>query len=229
VKSERKSSVQEGTKRKTDENPSEIKTEIDDIISHRLDFDMTESDSVNVGVEFVPVDILGQHSTGINKTNKLSNILSKEIPVHDLIPGNNTNMLSNFTDSYFTFIPVTVTTKKRVRNNPRNSGKTTKKIASKENELMKLLVAVKNMTGAEIRKTIIKENQEKRRRRMKMEQRRRNQKRRKLERRLTKENSVLPKDGFHISNSKQNFLKKKYYSRCCVITHPLICNHISFL
>merc|ERR1712192_325715 len=29
---------------------------------------------------------------------------------------------------------------------------------------------------------------------------------------MKKENSVLPPDGFHASNSQKNFMKKKYYS-----------------
>lgn len=214
VKGRRKQSVQKVTERKTGGNHAaevaEIETEINDVISARLDFDVAGSDSANVGVDFIPVDLVRALSTDPNNTNKLSDILSNEIPGHDLIPRN--NMLSNSTSRSLTFLPVTVTTKTRIRNNLRNKSKKTPEIISKENELMRLLIAVENMTVAETRKTIIKKNQEKRRNRKKMEHRRREEKRRREGRRLEKENSPLPPDGFHASNSKHNFLKKKYYS-----------------
>ena len=77
---------------------------------------------------------------------------------------------------------------------------------------MKLLIAVEKMNAAETRATIIARNREKRRRR---KERREKLKLERLKRqwRRKKENSVLPPDGFHASNSQKNFMKKKYYSR----------------
>ena len=90
-----------------------------------------------------------------------------------------------------------------------------KKMSGKEKELMKLLMAVENMNAAETRATIIARNREKRRRKKE----RREREKLKVERlkrqkkKMKKENSVLPPDGFHASNSQKNFMKKKYYSR----------------
>jgi len=134
---------------------------------------------------------------------------------------------------------------------PKQKLKSKKTASGKEEELMKLLMAVENMNAAETRATIIAKNREKRRRRkerrereklkmekmrrekMKMEKMRREKMRMEKMRRekmkmekmmmekKMKENSVLPPDGYHASNSEKNFLKKKYYSREAQKLNPL--------
>ena len=88
-----------------------------------------------------------------------------------------------------------------------------KKMSGKEEELMKLLMAVENMNAAETRATIIARNREKRRRRKEMREREKLKVERLKRQKKKKENSMLPPDGFHASNSQKNFMKKKYYSR----------------
>ena len=177
--------------------------------------------AVNVGksrrinkLNFTPVDL----STGwANKTGLVQQILSNDIPALDLVPG--ADMFFNSTsDEFISFLPVEVTRRKEkgkggIRRQRLKSDK--KKMSGKEKELMKLLMAVENMNAAETRATIIARNREKRRRRKE----RREREKLKVERlkrqkkKMKKENSVLPPDGFHASNSQKNFMKKKYYSR----------------
>ena len=185
-------------------NDSETEPEL----SSRLNIGVPEYKAVNKGKNFIPVDLSPRLSAGPNNTNTVRQILSNTIPRHNLMPGHNNNMLSNSTGKFLTFVPVSVTTKKRVGGRRKNNLKNTKDVSLKEKELMKLLIAVENMTHAETRKTIRKRNREKRRR---QKQRREMEKRRRLKEKL--KNSVLPSDGFHASTSKNNFIKKKYYSK----------------
>ena len=177
--------------------------------------------AVNVGksgrinkLNFTPVDL----STGwANKTGLVQQILSNDIPALDLVPG--ADMFFNSTsDEFISFLPVEVTRRKEkgkggIRRQRLKSDK--KMMSGKEKELMQLLMAVENMNAAETRATIIARNREKRRRRKE----RREREKLKVERlkrqkkKMKKENSVLPPDGFHASNSQKNFMKKKYYSR----------------
>ena len=179
----------------------------------QLAFDGGESGRINK-LNFTPVDL----STGwANKTGLVQQILSNDIPALDLVPG--ADMFFNSTsDEFISFLPVEVTRRKEkgkggIRRQRLKSDK--KKMSGKEKELMKLLMAVENMNAAETRATIIARNREKRRRRKE----RREREKLKVERlkrqkkKMKKENSVLPPDGFHASNSQKNFMKKKYYSR----------------
>jgi len=187
------------------------RTKNSDVISTYLKFNFEGSKSGKEEVDFIPVDLTRKLSNKMQNTNKLTEILSNEIPRFDLMHENDT--FSNSTDKSLTFLPVTVTTKKRLRKNKEDKSRKLQE-SSTENELTKLLIAVENMSELETRKAIIKKNQEKRRKRKKMQKRRREEKRRRAEkkRRGAKEiNSSLPPDGYFASNSAKNFLKKKYY------------------
>merc|ERR1719500_525691 len=175
--------------------------------------------AVNVGksgrinkLNFTPVDL----STGwANKTGLVQQILSNDIPALDLLPG--ADMFFNSTsDEFISFLPVEVTRRKEkgkrgIRRQRLKSDK--KKMSGKEKELMKLLMAVENMNAAETRATIIARNREKRRRRKERREREKLKAERLKRQKMKKENSVLPPNGFHASNSQNNFMKKKYYSR----------------
>ena len=166
-------------------------------------------------LNFSPIDLLDR-AGGENKPGVVQQILSNAIPALDLLPAG--DVFSNSTDKFISFVPVEVTRRKVKGGAPRQNLKSKKK--GKEEELMKLLMAVENMNAAETRATIIAKNREKRRRRkerrerekLKMEKMRREKLRMEREKKM-KENSVLPPDGYHASNSQKNFLKKKYYSR----------------
>ena len=166
-------------------------------------------------LNFSPIDLLGR-AGGENKPGVVQQILSNAIPALDLLPAG--DVFSNSTDKFISFVPVEVTRRKVKGGAPRQKLKSKKK--GKEEELMKLLMTVENMNAAETRATIIAKNREKRRRRkerrerekLKMEKMRREKLRMEREKKM-KENSVLPPDGYHASNSQKNFLKKKYYSR----------------
>jgi len=122
-------------------------------------------------------------------------------------------MFFNSTDEFISFVPVEVTRRKeKGKGGIRRQRLKSEKMSGREEELMKLLIAVEKMNAAETRATIIARNREKRRRR---KERREKLKLERLKRqwRRKKENSVLPPDGFHASNSQKNFMKKKYYSR----------------
>ena len=163
-------------------------------------------------LNFSPVDL----STGwANKTGLVQQILSNDIPALDLMP--EADMFFNSTDEFISFVPVEVTRRKEkgkggIRRQRLKSDK--KKMSGKEKELMKLLMAVENMNAAETRATIIARNREKRRRRKERREREKLKAERLKRQKMKKENSVLPPDGFHASNSQKNFMKKKYYSRC---------------
>ena len=162
-------------------------------------------------LNFSPIDLLGRGAGGENKPGVVQQILSNAIPALDLLPAG--DVFSNSTDKFISFVPVEVTRRKVKGGASRQKLKSENTTNRKEKELMKLLMAVENMNAAETRATIIAKNREKRRRRkerrerekLKMEKMRREKK--------MKENSVLPPDGYHASNSQKNFLKKKYYSR----------------
>jgi len=162
-------------------------------------------------LNFSPVDL----STGwANKTGLVQQILSNDIPALDLMP--EADMFFNSTDEFISFVPVEVTRRKEkgkggIRRQRLKSDK--KKMSGKEKELMKLLMAVENMNAAETRATIIARNREKRRRRKERREREKLKAERLKRQKMKKENSVLPPDGFHASNSQKNFMKKKYYSR----------------
>ena len=163
-------------------------------------------------LNFSPVDL----STGwANKTGLVQQILSNDIPALDLMP--EADMFFNSTDEFISFVPVEVTRRKEkgkggIRRQRLKSDKK-KKMSGKEKELMKLLMAVEKMNAAETRATIIASNREKRRRRKERREREKLKVERMKRQKMKKENSVLPPDGFHASNSQKNFMKKKYYSR----------------
>ena len=99
--------------------------------------------------------------------------------------------------------------------------------SGKEEELLKLLMAVENMNAADTRATIIAKNREKRRRRKERREREKlKMEKLKLEKlrreKMRKENSVLPPDGYHASSSQKNFLKKKYYSRWVAMASRIV-------
>ena len=171
----------------------------------QLAFDGGESGRINK-LNFSPVDLRGG---GENKTGLVQQILSNAIPALELMPEG--GMFFNSTDEFISFVPVEVTRRKEKGGIRRQRLKSEKK-SGREEELMKLLIAVEKMNAAETRATIIARNREKRRRR---KERREKLKLERLKRqwRRKKENSVLPPDGFHASNSQKNFMKKKYYSR----------------
>merc|ERR1712108_89032 len=161
-------------------------------------------------LNFTPVDL--SRTGGTNKTRLVQQILSNDIPALDLMPG--ADMFFNSTDKFISFLPVEVTRRKKkggIRRQRLKSDK--KKMSGKEKELMKLLMAVENMNAAETRATIIAKNREKRRRRKEMREREKLKVERLKRQKKKEENSVLPLDGFHASNSQKNFMKKKYYSR----------------
>jgi len=162
-------------------------------------------------LNFTPVGLVGTNKTGL-----VQQILSNDIPALDLMPG--ADMFFNSTsDKFISFLPIEVTRRKVKGGIRRQRLKSDKKMKEKEEELMKLLMAVENMNAAETRATIIARNREKRRRRKEMREREKLKmerlKRQKKKKMMKKENSVLPPDGFHASNSQKNFMKKKYYSR----------------
>ena len=160
-------------------------------------------------LNFTPVGL------GTNKTGLVQQILSNDIPALDLMPG--ADMFFNSTsDKFISFLPVEVTRRKAKGGIRRQRLKSYKKMKEKEEELMKLLMAVENMNAADTRATIIARNREKRRRRKERREREKlkvERLKRQKKKMLKKENSVLPPDGFHASNSQKNFMKKKYYSR----------------
>ena len=164
-------------------------------------------------LNFSPVDL----STGwANKTGLVQQILSNDIPALDLMP--EADMFFNSTDEFISFVPVEVTRRKEkgkggIRRQRLKSDKKKKMVSGKEKELMKLLMAVEKMNAAETRATIIASNREKRRRRKERREREKLKVERLKRQKMKKENSVLPPDGFHASNSQKNFMKKKYYSR----------------
>ena len=161
-------------------------------------------------LNFTPVDL-----SRANKTGLVQQILSNDIPALDLMPG--ADMFFNSTsDKFISFLPVEVTRRKAKGGIRRQRLKSYKKMKEKEEELMKLLMAVENMNAADTRATIIARNREKRRRRKERREREKlkvERLKRQKKKMLKKENSVLPPDGFHASNSQKNFMKKKYYSR----------------
>ena len=176
-------------------------------------------------LNFSPIDLLGRGAGGENKPGVVQQILSNAIPALDLLPAG--DVFSNSTDKFISFVPVEVTRRKVKGGAPRQKLKSKKTTKRKEEELMKLLMAVENMNAAETRATIIAKNREKRRRRkerrerekLKMEKMRREKMRREKK---MKENSVLPPDGYHASNSQKNFLKKKYYSRWVTMASKIV-------
>ena len=176
-------------------------------------------------LNFSPIDLLGRGAGGENKPGVVQQILSNAIPALDLLPAG--DVFSNSTDKFISFVPVEVTRRKVKGGAPRQKLKSKKTTKRKEEELMKLLMAVENMNAAETRATIIAKNREKRRRRkerrerekLKMEKMRREKMRREKK---MKENSVLPPDGYHASNSQKNFLKKKYYSRWVTMASRIV-------
>ena len=176
-------------------------------------------------LNFSPIDLLGRGAGGENKPGVVQQILSNAIPALDLLPAG--DVFSNSTDKFISFVPVEVTRRKVKGGAPRQKLKSKKTTKRKEEELMKLLMAVENMNAAETRATIIAKNREKRRRRkerrerekLKMEKMRREKMRREKK---MKENSVLPPDGYHASNSQKNFLKKKYYSRWVTLASRIV-------
>ena len=176
----------------------------------QLAFDGGESGRINK-LNFSPVDL---SAGGENKTGLVQQILSNGIPALELMPEG--GMFFNSTDEFISFVPVEVTRRKGKGGIRRQRLKSEKK-SGREEELMKLLIAVEKMNAAETRATIIARNREKRRRR---KERREKLKLERLKRqwRRKKENSVLPPDGFHASNSQKNFMKKKYYSRWVRVT-----------
>ena len=176
-------------------------------------------------LNFSPIDLgVGRGAGGENKPGVVQQILSNAIPALDLLPAG--DVFSNSTDKFISFVPVEVTRRKVKGGAPRQKLKSKKTTKRKEEELMKLLMAVENMNAAETRATIIAKNREKRRRRkerrerekLKMEKMRRE----KMRREKMKENSVLPPDGYHASNSQKNFLKKKYYSRWVTLASRIV-------
>ena len=171
----------------------------------QLAFDGGESGRINK-LNFSPVDL---SAGGENKTGLVQQILSNAIPALELMPEG--GMFFNSTDEFISFVPVEVTRRKE-KGGIRRQRLKSEKMSGREEELMKLLIAVEKMNAAETRATIIARNREKRRRR---KERREKLKLERLKRqwRRKKENSVLPPDGFHASNSQKNFMKKKYYSR----------------
>ena len=177
-------------------------------------------------LNFSPIDLgVGRGAGGENKPGVVQQILSNAIPALDLLPAG--DVFSNSTDKFISFVPVEVTRRKVKGGAPRQKLKSKKTTKRKEEELMKLLMAVENMNAAETRATIIAKNREKRRRRkerrerekLKMEKMRREKMRREKK---MKENSVLPPDGYHASNSQKNFLKKKYYSRWVTMASKIV-------
>ena len=173
-------------------------------------------------LNFSPIDLLGR-AGGENKPGVVQQILSNAIPALDLLPAG--DVFSNSTDKFISFVPVEVTRRKVKGGAPRQKLKSKKK--GKEEELMKLLMAVENMNAAETRATIIAKNREKRRRRKERREREKlKMKKLKMEKmkreKKMKENSVLPPDGYHASNSQKNFLKKKYYSRWVTVASRVV-------
>ena len=83
-------------------------------------------------------------------------------------------------------------------------------------------MAVENMNAAETRATIIAKNREKRRRRKERREREKLKIEKMRREKMMKENSVLPPDGYHASNSQKNFLKKKYYSRWVTMASRIV-------
>ena len=160
-----------------------------------------------VGVDFIPVSLTPDRlSARQNNTDKPSEILSNAIPGLDLFSGNH-NMLLNTSDKFISFVPVKVTTRRQKGKN-RNKPRKMKEASEKENKLMKLLIAVEDMSPKERRATIIKRNREKRRR-----QKQRREKQREKRFREKTEGMASQSSGIYASNSQKNFLKKKYYSR----------------
>ena len=160
-----------------------------------------------VGVDFIPVSLTPDGlSARLNNTRKLSEILSNAIPGLDLFSGDH-NMLSNTSDKFLSFVPVKVTTRRRNGKN-RNKPRKMKEASEKDNKLMKLLIAVEDMSPKERRATIIKRNREKRRR-----QKQRREKQQEKRFREKTQDIASQSTGVYASNSQKNFLKKKYYSR----------------
>jgi len=160
-------------------------------------------------LNFSPIDLGVGRAGGENKPGVVQQILSNAIPALDLLPAG--DVFSNSTDKFISFVPVEVTRRKVKGGAPRQMLKSKKN--GKEEELMKLLMAVENMNAAETRATIIAKNREKRRRRKERREREKLRMEKMRREKKMKENSVLPPDGYHASNSQKNFLKKKYYSR----------------
>lgn len=159
-----------------------------------------------VGLDFIPVSLTPDGlSARLNNTRKLSEILSNAIPGLDLFSGDH-NMLSNTSDKFLSFVPVKVTTRRRNGKN-RNKPRKMKEASEKDNKLMKLLIAVEDMSPKERRATIIKRNREKRRR-----QKQRREKQREKRFREKTQGIASQSTGVYASNSQKNFLKKKYYS-----------------
>ena len=176
-------------------------------------------------LNFSPIDLgVGRGAGGENKPGVVQQILSNAIPALDLLPAG--DVFSNSTDKFISFVPVEVTRRKVKGGAPRQKLKSKKTTKRKEEELMKLLMAVENMNAAETRATIIAKNREKRRRRKERREREKlkmeKMKREKMRREKMKENSVLPPDGYHASNSQKNFLKKKYYSRWVTLASRIV-------
>ena len=175
-------------------------------------------------LNFSPIDLLGRGAGGENKPGVVQQILSNAIPALDLLPAG--DVFSNSTDKFISFVPVEVTRRKVKGGAPRQKLKSKKTTKRKEEELMKLLMAVENMNAAETRATIIAKNREKRRRRKERREREKlkmeKMKMEKMRREKMKENSVLPPDGYHASNSQKNFLKKKYYSRWVTMASKIV-------
>ena len=173
---------------------------------------------------FSPIDLLGR-AGGENKPGVVQQILSNAIPALDLLPAG--DVFSNSTDKFISFVPVEVTRRKVKGGAPKQKLKSKNTTSGKEEELLKLLMAVENMNAADTRATIIAKNREKRRRRKERREREKlKMEKLKLEKlrreKMRRENSVLPPDGYHASSSQKNFLKKKYYSRWVTLASRIV-------